>query len=756
MLAKRLLITGVILAFFSFFNLLFAQYGKLIIDSAQWKSDTLFVKNNAFPTFYQNIPFDTAQLNHFASWAGSDTSLAEIESPTFEIPPIIGMYLAGTPITDDGNRLYITTESSEIFNFPISVQQYFPEWTFQLFQMPDHLIGQKAKLIAIDNSKGYAGWIGITEPFETWILSGGVAQGHQAVYQGINPPKRNFQENFQFYGTYMGGDHHQGTFESGFETVGSFVEFFVCGMPNSSHGNKIQFRNSENEIHEISELPIDKYYFEWTKIVAHLPSNFANKKVQLIGKDNSTALAGWFGVSSFEKSSFLVYFYSKLKAYRIEIALALAIFIILFHNRLRSTYLTFQPKVATVLKHGNNLTLLGYLLTTLFFFFLIYIRRPDQIWNPQIWSEDGTQNFLSYMQFGWENMWMPVNGYLITISKLIINTSASISILHLPEISTFLTCVFTILVALTVFLSPTTLKYPFFCAVAILFVPIAPEPVAIPLYTFWTSAFLLFLVPLWKDNQKIYSRIFILLLAGLSSPAIIILVPLLLFNYIFCEPTEKKKNLVLLGVSGLVAAIQVYFILNGAASKPPVFSTDFLYIFPANFFGRFWTGWTENDMVAVISGFLLIAFTIYCFIKTKSKNNFFLGYLLAATIALSLFRLDYHIIHPQLGGARYFYFPFVLLGWYVIDNYKVLPRFVSAVLLSAAITTLTFLTKGHDDLHWKETILTKIEEPGALAILPVHTSGLKNENWIVTLDKANLIEKLGEEYDQEQKEQIIE
>ena len=161
----------------------------------------------------------------------------------------------------------------------------------------------------------------------------------------------------------------------------------------------------------------------------------------------------------------------------------------------------------------KNITALSFL-----FFTLLYFRRGNQLLSPEVWDEDGKYNIVSFIQNGWMNLFEPVAGYLITIPKLITNISMSISFIYYPEISTYLAWIFTIFVALAVVYSPTHLKYPLLASILIFFIPTDAENFGLPLYTFWFSAILLFLVALWKSNEKqILKNIFLLVGGGIFS-----------------------------------------------------------------------------------------------------------------------------------------------------------------------------------------------------------------------------------------------
>src|SRR5690348_7298014 len=103
-------------------------------------------------------------------------------------------------------------------------------------------------------------------------------------------------------------------------------------------------------------------------------------------------------------------------------------------------------------------TYINRLCMLLVFLSLLYLRRSAQLLNPQIWSEDGEQIIPGFLNHGLASFAIPVNGYLITVSKLIMGLSLMMSSLLLPLISTLLTWLFIAGVCMAIAISPTWLS----------------------------------------------------------------------------------------------------------------------------------------------------------------------------------------------------------------------------------------------------------------------------------------------------------
>ena len=376
------------------------------------------------------------------------------------------------------------------------------------------------------------------------------------------------------------------------------------------------------------------------------------------------------------------------------------------------------------------------LIMSLVFFILLYLRRGEQLLSPEIWNEDGTQNFISFLNHGWMNLLEPVSGYLITVPKLITNISLSISALYYPEISTYLAWIFTIFVALAVAYAPTHIKYPSLAAIMIFLIPTNAEVFGLPLYTFWFSSILLFVVALWKQQEKQFLKYVFLVLGGLSSAVIVLIIPIQIFRILFLK--FKKEEVITLVVAGILATVQLSFIVNtNAKSHMPYIDLEFIQLILIKFFAFYAArDFISNDVILVILGASIVT-TIFMYLYQNRKDSYLyiLLFLLFSSIALSVVRLDLTIISPVHGGPRYFFFPYILLSWvllYIIaQNKKYALFFVPIMFFSVVLSTKDF-SRVHDGLDWKSHLYTCSQSKGTYA-LPIQYDGNINSAWKMNL-----------------------
>lgn len=336
----------------------------------------------------------------------------------------------------------------------------------------------------------------------------------------------------------------------------------------------------------------------------------------------------------------------------------------------------------------------------------LLLRCWPRLVSPQVWAEDGTQVLYGFINSGWGAFFQPVNGYLVLMVKLISATALSVSIYHYPLISIILSCLFAVLVGLAVALSPTVLRGKFFCALAIFLVPSDAEVFGLPLYALWWTGILLLLLVLWdeKHTSPIWRTGF-LLIGGLSTPIVVMILPLLYYRVFLYRGARVEQWLALLATS--IALWQLSFMIAGPTAQMPALASLALYIVP-KFLGGFLLGNIGGNLVlSWLFGVALIACILLWFrYDTSHKGRWVLLYLLAGVIALSVVRIDPAVLNARYAGPRYFYYPFVVLLWILIQIYSVkigvrYRRLATGIIALAMINMMPVLTRFHEDLDWQ-------------------------------------------------------
>ena len=375
---------------------------------------------------------------------------------------------------------------------------------------------------------------------------------------------------------------------------------------------------------------------------------------------------------------------------------------------------------------------------SMLFFILLFLRRGAQLLNPHIWNEDGPFNLTSFILQGWHNLYEPTQGYLVLIPKLITNISMSVSFIYYPEISTYLTWLFTIVLALLVVYAPTALKYPILVSLFMFLIPTNAEVFGLPLYTLWFSAILLFLVALWQSGEKQIMKNTLLILGGLSSPTIVIIVPIQIFRLMTLP--NKKEDFFTLILTIILSAIQLNFIFSRSIIGDPL-HLDFVFLQNVihKFFAYYYLGAFELDKIMLwIGGVYIVILMITYFLQNKKDVYFLiLVYLFFATIALSVSRFNPISITPMFGGgARYFFLPYILLSWiliYMMAKNKWYEIMIIPILTLSIITALQGFCRTQDNLEWRKHIDLCQKAKGKYPI-PIQNDGSGKHPWQLVLD----------------------
>jgi len=374
-------------------------------------------------------------------------------------------------------------------------------------------------------------------------------------------------------------------------------------------------------------------------------------------------------------------------------------------------------------------------------FGILVWRRPDQLLHPYIWVEEGTVTLPAFLHHGWLSIFYPVAGYMVLPSKLIFATAASLSFSHLPELTYWLAAAFTFMVVACVAYCPTYLRWPTVCAIAVLLIPTDAEVFAVSEYAFWWGTILVLVSVLWLPTAKKTSlRVALTALGGLSSPLII---PVTVLFLIRACVLRVKREFVILGTAVVVVSTQVacLFLTHNISHKSKILIDPLLLI--EKFFGWF-VFWSRHSHVGAWRG-ELIGGVVLCVLAGAllwNRNKLDAGILLlAACLAISivatLVRVPLDIIHPVLAGPRYFFLPYILLAWLLIQAFCVCGwpgRSVLGILLVFSIhQTVMYGQRFQDTFDWQSEINACAAQTKPYN-LPVQFDGSRASAWHVVLD----------------------
>jgi hypothetical protein len=346
------------------------------------------------------------------------------------------------------------------------------------------------------------------------------------------------------------------------------------------------------------------------------------------------------------------------------------------------------------------------LLLFLVFLALLASRRWEQMASPQVWDEDG-RAISGFMSGGWHEFLQPVNGYLISVPKLITGASLALSAYYYPLVSTVLTWLFIGLVGLALATAPMRLRGRILCAVSIFLVPSNAEVFGIPLYALWWATLLLLAVALWDETRpSLGLRLAFLAAGGLSSPFILVVLPLLYFRALWYRRVHAERIVAFFAT--VFAGVQWHFMSTGAAMAFPSIRSISVNVIP-KFCGWFLAGNFSDSLWALWAAGLVVLALVAAstFVGRRRLTTWILLYLYGGAVASSIARIDPSILHPALAGPRYFFLPFLLTFWILIQlalsAQGAWIRLAAGIaLIGAAANAIPVWTRHHDDLRWAE------------------------------------------------------
>ncbi|HUC89530.1 MAG TPA: hypothetical protein VMR45_01905 [Patescibacteria group bacterium] len=368
-----------------------------------------------------------------------------------------------------------------------------------------------------------------------------------------------------------------------------------------------------------------------------------------------------------------------------------------------------RPSLLSEMLHGvysftkeHKIQLFVFFGALLVFFF----RRPDAILNAQFWAEDAkwfsevvnTNNSLL-------NFIHPYSGYLTTIERLVGWIAGFFPLQISPLIYNLSALSIQALVLVYLwskradFVSKemkVLLSFAYVC------LPYTEEIHANITNSQWYLAILLFLLMFIKESSNVYVKYidrFIILVASLSGPYSIFLMPILIF-----ESLRKKKILTKYYIVAAAAVIQLLCLAltRNAQGANIGYSVTFFFqiiggqVFGSGLFGtEAWTFFMSKPWIAPVAGVLGIEMMIYVFIKASYVMRYYIAYcsMVFGAALVSVIYLPpnmswwYYFTTEAFGGRYYMLIHtavFVTLGWLLLTKTKVniLLRIAAGIILA--------------------------------------------------------------------------
>jgi hypothetical protein len=311
----------------------------------------------------------------------------------------------------------------------------------------------------------------------------------------------------------------------------------------------------------------------------------------------------------------------------------------------------------------------------------IVSRRPDALFNPQFYAEDGAVWYAQAYNLGWlRSLAIPAGGYLNTLPRVLCGAAVLVPLATAPLLLNLFGIAIQAL-PVTVLLSSRcagwgTLPIRALQALIYLALPNSSECDVTVTNAHWHLALVLCLIVFGTRPPTFAWKVFdvaALLLGGLTGPWAIVLAPL---AFLFWRIRRQTWSLVTSIILAVCALVQMAFLATSYTrpATPLGASPDLLL--------RLITGqiyvaaiWGQNSFVTrghiLFIALVFVASTaviVYCFLKSGWEHRLFIVFcalILAASLASPLIAGPlprWQLLTIDKGG-RYWFFPMLALLW---------------------------------------------------------------------------------------------
>ena len=352
----------------------------------------------------------------------------------------------------------------------------------------------------------------------------------------------------------------------------------------------------------------------------------------------------------------------------------------------------------------------------LLFFLLLFARRHQQLLAPEVWDEDGTQILPQLINNGPLALFWSANGYLVLVPRMISFLALSISFVQYPLVSTLIAWAFTITVLVAISVAPIALRGGPLLGLVVLLIPSDPEVFGLPLYTLWWAALLVVTAAFWNfGTGRAGWRLAFVVFGGLSSPIIVLVLPLFLYRAVVRR--NDRSEWIIAATSAACAFVQVRSLMT--SQLPPGgndFSASSLLLALPTFLGNYIAGVLRGDgtvvtVVTWLAAVATLALVIATIVQGRGRRSVMIGlvYLLCGSIFLVAARVTLSALNPETAGPRYFFFPFVIEGWLLLQicftaTSVALRSIATLFLMCAAAGALPTLSRSQDRLFWQANV----------------------------------------------------
>ncbi|MFA5950044.1 MAG: hypothetical protein WC807_07150 [Hyphomicrobium sp.] len=366
---------------------------------------------------------------------------------------------------------------------------------------------------------------------------------------------------------------------------------------------------------------------------------------------------------------------------------------------------------------------------------LLTLRRPDSLWNAQLWAEDGTIFLQQHIDFGLRSIFTPHAGYLLFVPRLIAAFAAELFPLqYVPLAYNLLSLIVAALALSRISVSGLPIAAPYLLAIFAVLVPHGGEIFNNITNLQWILALLMFVLLVEghaRDIRTNWINVILVIAVGLTGPFGVIYLPAVTLLWTFDHRYRQSRPVVVAYLSTIVAQ-GISLAGGGAANDRSLslgsliqwFSSELMLpLFGVN------AGVSSNPVnqsIAAVASFVVLISPVLVRQQLASLVLATLASSLSLVMASAL-KLGDQVL-PMIGafsgGQRYTYVPYVLFSWCLIfvaiePKHQIIRWSALLGLLLILIVSLSrFAAPAMLDLKWNEHVSVPRSETIEVLINP--------------------------------------
>lgn len=394
-------------------------------------------------------------------------------------------------------------------------------------------------------------------------------------------------------------------------------------------------------------------------------------------------------------------------------------------------------------REASPATALVVVSTIVVAFALWCLRRPDQLLHPYVWSDEYHVLNL-YQDHGLvDTIFSPLKGYFVWPTSASIGFAAWAGFADLPEVEYWLSTAWFVLTLCVLLLPRSDLRLGWRAGLALILVlaPMNPEVFGIVLYTFWWTSLWPLISFTWsRDNWWLRGPV--LVIGGMSSIAgAALAIPSAL---VFIRHRRRRDLIATVVLGATLVAQTVAYLTSARSQQTPLYPGRVVLQELRNFSFYVLSWWRRPDPAVLDAvGAVLLAAIVAALVLGASRRW---GGTREVVLTLAVTLLVVGVIsavpaplvtNPTGNGPRYYFLPFVVIGWLlfliaVTSRWRWVRLLAAAAIIVSLVGLNVDFSRHEKAASWSAQLAQCRTAQGPFYV-PVQFTGTLSQMWRTAL-----------------------